>query len=58
MKDIGQVFGEDASRKFDFEKSASIIKSDDEEGRGGGDGWWLGIELLKVLLGPLIDSFW
>jgi len=56
MEDVGKILRLDASRQLDFEKSASVIECDDEEGRSSGDGWRLRIELLEILLSPLIDS--
>jgi len=56
MEDVGKILRLDASRQLDFEKSASVIECDDEEGRSSGDGWRLRIELLEILFSPLIDS--
>ena len=56
MEDVSEIFSEYSSWKFDFEKSASVIECDNEEGRSSGDRRGLRVELLEVLLSPLIDS--
>ena len=56
MEDVRNVFSENAGGKFDFEEGAPEIESYDEEGGSCGDGRGLGVELLEVLLGPLVDS--
>ena len=57
MEDEREVFILDASWKFDLEECAAIIESNDEEGGCGCDWWGLGVELLEIVFGPLIDSF-
>jgi hypothetical protein len=56
VEDVGKIFGFDTGGQLDFEKGASVIECDDEEGGCCGDGRRLRVELLKILLSPLVDS--
>ena len=56
MENVCEIFSEDSSWKFDFEKGASVIECDYKEGGRSGDGWGFRIELLEVLLRPLVNS--